>query len=326
MGRKHNHLSLEERELIGIMLAQDESYREIGKALGRHHTTISREILTNAPPVRKGYYLAHKAHRRATERRIETHKRPRLKDELTRKYIVRMIKKGWSPEQIAGRITEDHPGLAIGYEAIYQYIYEKAPQLISFLARSHRKRFPRGHSRKHCRSHIPRRIMIEQRPKDVETRKTIGHWEADAVTSKQSLAALQVMTERKSRYVQIAKLNRKTSSKAMKAIIRRLKDYPLPLRSSVTLDNGPENTEHERIPAAVGAQTYFCAPYHSWEKGTVENTIGLIRRFFPKRTDFARVGYYEVKRVEQLLNNRPRKCLNYATPQEVLSGAIAGGM
>lgn len=326
MGRKHNHLSLDEREIISIMLAQDKSYREIGKALGRHHTTISREILTNAPPVHKGYYLAHKAHNRATERRIETHKRPRLKDELTRNYVVRMIKKGWSPEQIEGRITEDQSGLAIGHEAIYQFIYEDRPQLIRYLARSHRKRFPRGHSRKHRQSHIPRRIPIEQRPKEVETRKVIGHWEADAVVSKQSMAALQVTTERKSRYVRITKLSRKTSSKAMKAVIRQLKDYPLPLRSTVTFDNGPENTEHERIPAAVGAKTFFCAPYHSWEKGTVENTIGLIRRFFPKKTDFARIGYYEIKRVEQLLNNRPRKCLNYATPQEVLSGAIAGGM
>ena len=112
----------------------------------------------------------------------------------------------------------------------------------------------------------------------------------------------------------------------MKAVIRQLKGYPPDFRKTVTLDNGPENTEHERITAAVGARTFFCAPFHSWEKGTVENTIGLIRRFFPKGTDFYRVSYYEVKRVEQLLNNRPRKCLNFATPQKVLSGAFAGGM
>jgi len=308
------------------MLAQGKSYREIGKVMGRHHTTISRELQNNAPPVHKGYYLAHKAHERAATRRIETHRRPRLKNEPTRKYVVKMIKKGWSPEQISGRIAEAHPRLMIGYEAIYQYIYEEQPQLISYLALSHRKRFPRGHSRKHCRSHIPRRIPLEQRPKEVEARKVIGHWEGDAVVSKQSLAALQVTTERKSRFVRITKMSRKTSSKAMKAIIRQLKKYPSPLRSTLTLDNGPENTEHERITAAVGARTFFCAPFHSWEKGTVENTIGLIRRFFPKKTDFKHVSYYAVKRAEQLLNNRPRKCLNYATPQEVLSGAIAGGM
>ena len=326
MGIRHSHLSLGEREEIGIMLAQGKSYREIGKAMGRHHTTISREIQTNAPPTYKGYYLAHKAHERATERRIETHKRPRLKDEPTREYVMKMIKKGWSPEQISGRITEAHSGLAIGYEAIYQYIYEEQPHLVPYLARSHRKRFPRGHSRKHCRSHIPRRTPLEQRPKEVEKRKVIGHWEGDAVVSKQSLAALQIMTERKSRFVRITKISRKTSSKAMNAIIRQLEKYPPRLRSTVTLDNGSENTEHERITAAVGARTFFCAPFHSWEKGTVENTIGLIRRFFPKKTDFKHVSYYAVKRAEQLLNNRPRKCLNYATPNEVLSGAIAGGM
>lgn len=308
------------------MLAQGKSYREIGKTMGRHHTTISRELQNNAPPIHKGYYLAHKAHERATERRTETHKRPRLKNEPTRKYVVKMIKKGWSPEQIAGSIAEVHPGQAIGYEAIYQYIYEEQPQLIQHLARSHRKRFPRGHSRKHCRNHIPRRIPLEQRPKEAEKRAVVGHWESDAVVSRQSLAALQVSTERKSRFVRITKTNRKTSSKAMKAVIRQLKGYPPDLCKTVTLDNGPENTEHERITAAVGARTFFCAPYHSWEKGTVENTIGLIRRFFPKGTDFNRISYYEVKKVEQLLNNRPRKCLNYATPQKILSGAFAGGM
>ena len=326
MEKKHSQLSIGEREMIGIMLAQDKSYREIGKVMGRHHTTISREIQTNAPPIHKGYYLAHKAHERATERRIETHKRPRLKNDLTRKYVAKMIKKGWSPEQISGRIAEAYPGLVIGYEAIYQYIYEDQPQLIPYLARSHRKRFPRGHSRKHCRSHIPRRTPLEQRPKEVETRKVIGHWEGDAVVSRQSLSALQVTTERKSRFVRITKISRKTSSKAMNAVIRQLKIYPPSLRSTMTLDNGSENTEHERITMAVGARTFFCAPFHSWEKGTVENTIGLIRRFFPKKTNFNHVSYYAVKRVEQLLNNRPRKCLNYATPQEVLSGAIAGGM
>jgi IS30 family transposase len=315
---------MEEREMIGLMLVQNKSYREIGKALKRHHTTISREIETNAPPVRKGYYLAHKANKRAIERRIKTHKRPRLKDEATRKHIMKKIRQGWSPEQISGRMIKDCQKTTISHEAIYQFIYEEQPQLIFFLARSHRKRFPRGHSRKHSRSHIHRRIMLEQRPKEIETRKTIGHWETDAVTSKKSLASLQVTAERKTRYVRITKLNRKTSSKAMKAIIRQLKNYPLSFRSSVTLDNGPENTEHERLSDAIGVQTYFCAPYHSWEKGTVENTIGLIRRFFPKRTDFSKVSYYNVKRVERLLNNRPRKCLKYFTPQEVLSGAIAG--
>jgi IS30 family transposase len=319
-------LSIGEREIIGLMLAQDKSCREIGKAIGRHHTTISREIQINAPPVRKGYYLAHKAQERATERRIETHKRPRLKTEQIRRYTRKMLKKGWSPEQIAGRIAEDSPGQSIGYEAIYQYVYEERPELIQHLARSHRERFPRGHSRKHCRSHIPRRRSLEQRPKEVEERKVIGHWEGDTIVSRQSPAGLQVTTERKSRFVRITKINRKTSSKAMKAVIRQLKDYPLNLRKTLTLDNGSENTEHERITAAIGAQTFFCAPFHSWEKGTVENTNGLIRRFFPKKTDFARISYYEVKKVEQLLNNRPRKCLNYATPQEVLSGAFAGGM
>jgi IS30 family transposase len=165
-----------------------------------------------------------------------------------------------------------------------------------------------------------------KRPKETEERKVVGHWEGDTVVSRKSLAALQVLVERKSRYVQLTKLRRKTAGKMKSAVILRLSTLPAGARKTLTLDNGSENTEHREITRALGTKTYFCAPFHSWEKGTVENSIGLVRRFFPKKTDFSIVSDYQVKKVETLLNNRPRKCLNYATPIEALGGAIAGGM
>lgn len=326
MGTKHNHLSISEREIISIKLAQGKSRRDISRSLGRSHTTICRELKNNAPPINKGYYLAHKAQERAVQRRIESHKRLRLKNERTKNYVVGKLKLGWSPEQVSGRISIDCPGQSIGHEAIYQYIYDDAPDLIAYLARSHRKRYPRCHSRKHRRSHIPERTSLDERPDDAEGRNTIGHWEGDTLVSRKSLAALQVLIERKSRYAQLTKLSRKTAIEMRNAVISRLGILPAEARLTLTLDNGSENTEHLGVTRVIGTKTYFCAPFHSWEKGSVENLAGLVRRFLPKKTDFSMVTHHQIETVESLLNNRPRKCLNYATPIEVLSGAITGGM
>lgn len=221
---------------------------------------------------------------------------------------------------------QSRPGQYIGYEAIYQYIYEDAPDMIKYLPRSHRKRYPRGHSHRHCRSHIPERTPLDERPIDVERRDTIGHWEGDTMVSRKSKVALQILIERKSRYAQLTRLNRKTATEMANAVISRLGVLPADARQTITLDNGSENTEHLGITEVLGTKTYFCAPFHSWEKGSVENMAGLVRRFFPKKTDFALITHEQIESVESLLNNRPRKCLNYATPMEVLSGAITGGM
>ena len=134
------------------------------------------------------------------------------------------------------------------------------------------------------------------------------------------------MIERKSRFAQLTRLKRKTALEMTNAVISRLGVLPADARRTITLDNGSENTEHLDITSVIGTRAYFCAPFHSWEKGSVENLAGLVRRFFPKKTDFSLVTPQQIESVESLLNNRPRKCLNYATPMEVLSGAITGGM
>lgn len=324
MGTKYRHLDMDERETIGIMLAQGKSLRKIGEAIGRSHTTISREIETNAPPIRKGYYRAHKAQIRAAIRNVESHKRLRLKNQQIRDYVSEKVASGWSPEQIAGRLIIDQDSLRISHEAIYQYIYEAAPELIKYLARSHRKRYPRGHTNKHRKAHIPERTPIAERSPEVGARINAGHWEGDTVVSKKSLVALQVLTERKTRIIKITKMKRKTAAIMSKEIICRLGVLPERLRKTMTYDNGPENADHLEVNRILGMKSYFCEPYHSWEKGTVENSIGLVRRYFPKKTDFALISHDTIMMVENALNDRPRKCLDYSTPREALSGALAG--
>lgn len=316
---KYKHLNLTEREFISILMAEGNSLREIARKLNRSASTLSREIQQNAPSVYKGYYLGHKAQERAEKRKSHAHQRPRLKNPSIIQYVEDKLKISWSPEQIAGRISLDHPGFSISHEAVYQYIYKEHHELIPCLARAHRKRSKRGHTRKHQKSHIPGRVSIDNRPAHIQKRKQAGHWESDTMISKQHLSALLVLVERKSRLTKMKKLQRKTAQENKNGIVHHLRHLPPKLRKSITYDNGSENTEHKQVNVKLGTRSYFCNPYHSWEKGTVENTIGLIRRFFPKKADFSHLSPTQVRKVEFLLNTRPRKCLNYLTPIELLA-------
>jgi len=316
--KKYSQLSLTERELISIYKAQGKSINDIGRLLNRSSSTISRELKRNAPAVHKNYYVGYRAHLRAKARTSNSHKRQKLKNDLIREYVENKLKLGWSPEQISGRLDLDHPGDTISYEAIYQYIYKEQRELIKSLPRGHKRRQKRGHSKKHRNSHIPNRVSIENRPEKVNSRKEPGHWESDTIGSRLSKAALVVNVERKTRVTMISKIDYKTSFNTRDSIIRKLSVLPPILRHTITYDNGYENSLHEDVNKALQIKSYFCTPNASWEKGTVENTNGLIRRFFPKKTDFLFITENEVQLVEFLLNTRPRKCLNYLTPYESL--------
>ena len=244
-------------------------------------------------------------------------------NDFIRSYVFEKLLISWSPEQISGRIRDEHPGNSISHEAIYQYIYEEHPDLIRHLRYSHRKRKRKGQGKKHKKSHIPNRVSIEQRPDEINNRTEFGHWEGDTALSRQSKGAMAIMTERVSRYTLISYLAAKTSRNFSQAIIRRLVQFPDSTHMSMTYDNGSETVEHEKVNKELNMDSYFCTPYHSWEKGTVENAIGLIREYLPKKTDFDKVKLSEFKRIENLLNNRPRKCLNYKTPLEVFRSRVA---
>jgi transposase, IS30 family len=317
--KKYKQLNITERELISILKAQNKSLREIALEIKRDPATISRELKRNAPPVHPGYYLAHKAQQRSQKRKSNAHQRPRLKNNAISAYVQQKLSLGWSPEQISGRLPLDHPGFCISHEAVYQYIYKEHPELISQLTRSHKHRHKKGHSRKHRKSHIPNRVSIQDRPQDIAARKHIGHWESDTVVSRQSTAALMLLLERKTRFALITKLHQKTAMENSQSIIARLKGLPQSLRQTITYDNGSENTDHDKVNSELLTRSYFCTAYHSWEKGSVENTAGLVRRIFPKKTDFSNVSASAIACVENMLNTRPRKCLNYLTPLEALA-------
>ena len=323
---KYHHLSIEERDKLAVLRSRGLSLREIAESLGRSHSSLVRELKRNAPPIRSGYYLAHKAHQRASERRQIASRHKRLKTRRLRAYVARQLKRGWSPELIAGRVQQLGWTEAITHEAIYQWVYQDAPQYIPFLARALRKRRKRGYSRKHSKNHIPSRVSIDRRPEIIQSRKQSGHWEADTIVSRESRPVLQIVVERKARYTFLNRLPNREASSMRKTMNKALCKLPPGLRRSITYDNGTENVEHQLVNSVLGTQSYFCHPYTSQDKGTVENRAGLVRRHFPKKTDFAKLSRSKVKAVERWLNHRPMKCLGFKTPAEVFrrSGALRG--
>lgn len=317
MPKTYKQLNPNERDILAVLKSKGKSLREIASVLKRSPSTLSRELKRNAPPIYTGYYLSHKAQDRADRRNRESHQRQRLKSDFIRQYVEKRLSGGWSPELIAGRLAIDHPGLSISHEAIYQWVYQDATHLILSLVRAHHKRKHRGYSRKHKKSHIPGRISIKKRPKAILKRLHIGHWETDTISCRKSYQAIQVTVERKARYTKMAKLKTKSARAMSTALTRRLSRYPAELRLSITYDNGPENAEHLRTNKILGTSSYFCEPFHSYERGTVENTIGLVRRFLPKKTNLANISQDHLTKIEYWLNERPRKCLGFKTPAEI---------
>jgi IS30 family transposase len=322
-------LSLRERDRVAILRAQGVSLREIGRRIRRDASTISREIRRNGGQIYDAYGGG-KAHQRATARKRAAGRRERLKTPGLRAYVRARLRLGWSPEQIAGALRKARGrkhSATISHEAIYQYVYlprvRRQENLVPCLTRAHRHRQLKGHRHTHRDPHIPERVSILQRPKRIEERREFGHWERDGVETRKGKCGLSVLVERKSRFVKITKIAARTARNTSRAMTRVLSHYPKGMRRSVTYDNGKENVEHLRVNKIVGTQSYFCEPYHSWEKGTVENTIGLIRRVFPKATNFDGVTVKQVKRLEQQMNNRPRKTLNFSTPKTIFHRGVA---
>jgi IS30 family transposase len=222
---------------------------------------------------------------------------------------------GWSPEQISGRIPRDIPGKRISHETIYQYVFKKERSLTRFLVCGRKSRRKRVRKRTR-RVVIPYRIGIEERPEHVNNRKEIGHWEADTAVSRQSKHALMVLQERALGLTFLKRLPRCAADEMNDALTSRLGPLPEVMRRSITFDNGPENRHHYLLRDELNCKTYFCTPYSSWEKGSVENAVGLTRRQWPKKTDYALIPDEEIATLEYRLNTRPRKRLGYLTPFE----------
>jgi IS30 family transposase len=314
---KYSHLCLEEREEIAIGLEKGLKQYEIAVLLKRNPSTISREIKRNTSIVKYVGYRANRAQLRADYRNVQSHKRQRIPNKRLRRFICKYLKKYYSPEIIAVLAERENKRWKTNYESIYQWIYHDRKDLILFLTRSHKKRRKRAKGKQKRGSKIPNRVMIEKRPGYINLRSRIGHWEIDTAVSRKSKAAIMVLVERKTRYVIIKKLQAKTAFAMHNATVNSFKSMPPKVRGSITYDNGLENALHERTNKVLGTKSYFCNPYHSWEKGTVENIIGVVRRFYPKKTDWKNITQWDLNKVARFINNRPMKLLGFKTPYRV---------
>jgi IS30 family transposase len=331
MGKKYSHLSLEEREILYGLKEQGKSFREIADLLGRSHTTLSREYRRHAKYGKQ--YLPCKAHQKALKNEQEQRIKAPLKNVKVFLYVREKLRRNWSPETISGRLSIDHPGESICPETIYQYIYGKGKtfKLWRFLTKSHkRRRVKSGRKLKLKKSsRIPGAVSIDNRPGKVKKRKQAGHFETDLMEgNRKEKTVLSVNVERKTRYTLLKKMKNKkakTKSKTMLKDLKMLKSLQKsrkPIVRSITADNGSENTKHTRISRSLKAKFYFCHAYASWEKGTVENTIGRIRDYIPKGTSLAMYTNQQIQWLENQLNNTPRKCLNYLTPNEAMEQEV----
>lgn len=329
---KYQHFSIEERETIQLMWWERKSIRSIAGALTRSPSSISRELKRNFPHERQ-VYTPRVAHERALLKRKSRGRTNRLKDEVIRDYVIKHLKKGWSPEQIAGRLSKEHPGYTISHEAIYQYIYAQVHRqghgtlrpgcedLRTYLKRRHKRRGQKG-MRTVQRVFRQKGPSIEDRPQIVDQRLRIGDWESDSIASKDNAPGLNSLVERKTGLVFLTKVQDKTAGATTGVIAQRLSNMP---RYTVTFDNGPENQNWQEIEHIIDAKCFFAHPYHSWERGTNENTNGLVRWYFPKGTDFRTIPKEAIEAVENALNTRPRKRLNWKTPLEVFNQSVALG-
>ncbi len=313
--KKKPKLTLLEREKIYGWLHAGKSCREISVLLGRHHSSISREIARNKNQ-RSGEYLPCKAQLKADTREINQREKAPLKSPEIFLYVRRKLRMGWSPETISGMLPIDHPGQSISIETIYGYIYnqKKHPKekLFNHLV-LHRKRRMKKHGRKVSSCRIPGRIGIEERPNKVLIREEYGHGETDLMEGiRTDEPVVSVTVERKTRYVQLTLLKNKTAVLKAKAIDEDQKKLKL---ETMTTDNGSENSSHHKWPM----KTFFTTPYHSWEKGSVENTIGRLRRYIPKKTSISILTTEELGYIEWEMNNTPRKCLGFITPAQALA-------
>lgn len=327
MDKQYKQLTLQEREKIFVLRARGRTVTKIACVLGRNKATISRELRRNRAPT-YNRYSAHSANQRSIKRNRRRGRKPKLANKLLRQRVTKMLlKEQWSPEIITHRLAIESQGLSVSHETIYKFVYSannsKRRKLIQALTRHHCKRKRRGYSRKHRKVHIPSRISIKERPAVVNSRTNFGHWEADTMVSRKSLAAVAAIVERRSRLVKLAKLRQKSAALMRAAINRRLGRLPRHMRQTITYDNGSENVEHILVNKRLGTRSYFCEPYHSYEKGSVEQVVGLARRYLAKGCNLSHVTVRTLKMSEKKINTRPRKCLQYLTPAEIYNNGVA---
>ena len=311
----YQQITSEERYIISALKIQGLSVREIANHLGRHHSTIYREIERNRRHVTDGAYRPSKAHRRAVARRRRS-RRNRHYTESDFAIVRKLLRKQWSPEQIVGYLHKNnHP--CFSHETIYQYIWRDKAEggnlwiNLRCAQKQRRKRYRAYDSR----GRLANKRHISERPKTVESRRTKGHWEIDTVMGKGSPDCIVTLTERKSGFAQIGKLKDRTTRSLNKKTISLIRRDPDSFKT-ITADNGTEFHQYKIIEEQFNTRFYFANPYHSWERGSNENLNGLIRQYLPKGTSMADLTQQQCDAIAHKLNTRPRKRLGFKTPEE----------
>ena len=310
--RTYRQLASGERYALSALRRQGCTQAEIARALGRHRSTISREIRRNRR--KDGRYRPGVADDFARWRRSRSRRNQRFTAEDW-VVVVARLEEQWSPEQIAGRLKRKG-GLRISHETIYRYIWDDKRRggLLYRLLRQAGKKRRKRYGRYDSRGRLAGKRHISERPPGAQNRSRIGHWEADTVVGPGKPCIL-TLVERKIGLVLIAKLNARTVAELNRAATRLITEAPVPVRT-ITADNGTEFHGYKDIEDATGVRFFFATPHHSWERGTSENTNGLIRQYLPKRTSMAPVSQAACDTIAAMLNHRPRKRLDYLTPEE----------
>lgn len=320
--KRYVRLTASEREEASRLLVEGMRPAAVAHRLGRHRSTIGRELRRNA--VTAHSYRATDAQERAGAR-AHVARKPHSIDQHDdlRQYVLSHLRLRWSPRQIAARLRVEYAGddtMRISHEAIYQWI---AIQPRGTLKRELAACLRQGRATRKHRSRMPERrgkilamVSIEERPPEVADRRVPGHWEGDLLVGKRNQSALGTIVERTTRFTLLAPLRSKEAPEVRRSFARKVHTLPAGLRRSLTYDQGKEMAEHAQFTVDTGVQVYFAHPHSPWERGTNENTNGLLRQFFPKGTDLSAVSRREIRKVQDLLNGRPRKVLNWRTPAE----------
>ena len=324
MGSSYDQLRLEERCEIAELRRSGCSIREIAARLDRSPSSVSRELKRNVEGPRASYQPAY-AHKQTRARRWSGSRLAR--DAQLRETVLGLLAQGFSPAQVCGRLEREHGRRVLGVETIYRFIYAELKRTNHgawrwYLPRAKAKRGRRRRRGGSSTSRIKDRVPISDRPPEALDRAQPGHWEADFMLFSRYNQSILVLHERSSRFTALIKTDSRKAEPTSEVLAAILSGLPPRLRRTLTFDNGTEFAEHHRLRKAAGLKTFFCDPHAPWQKGGVENAIGRIRRFLPRRTNLDDLSPDDVIQAARLYNHTPRQCLDFQTPAEVFSRVL----
>jgi len=314
----YSHFTSDERDALQVLKAIGLEIDIIARFLGKHPSSLYREITRNTS---HGLYISGNAHKQAQQRRMLNRPSPVRQNKQLWKCVEKLLKNECSPDEIVGRIKleKQHPDWHISHETIYQHIYtevKKGNDLRPHLRQGRKYRRKRL-LKKDRRGIIPDRVFIDFRPEIVKRKTRRGDWEGDTVEGAQKQGYVATWVDRSKKYLVAYKMDHKTAQELLDGAVRAFRDIPKNCRKTFTVDNGKEFALHKNFASSLGGKVYFAHPYHSWERGLNENTNGLLRQYLPKNRSLADLTDKELAKIVAKLNNRPRKSLGYRTPREV---------